>query len=72
MVSKRLTGLLSFSVGGTILMFVLHFIVQNVYVSVIWDWAGFIGWMSLFSFVGFLLFGYGLMQIVKQEKQNPS
>jgi hypothetical protein len=49
-------------------MFVLHFMFQGVYVSNIMDWVSFFGWMSLFSFVGFLLLGLGLMLIIKNAK----
>ena len=51
-------------------MFVLHFMVKDVYVANIMDWVSFFGWMSLFSFVGFLLVGYGLGAIIKEAKQN--
>ena len=68
MAPKALTGLLCFSIGGTFLMFVLHFMLQGVYVSNIMDWASFFGWMSLFSFAGFLLVGLGLMLIIKSVK----
>ena len=61
-------GLVCFSVGGTLLMFVLHFMVQGVYVRDIWDWVSFIGWMSAFSFIGFLLIGLGLKLIIKDTK----
>jgi hypothetical protein len=49
-------------------MFVLHFMFQGMYVSNIMDWVSFFGWMSLFSFVGFLLLGLGLMLIIKNAK----
>ncbi len=65
MVPKWLAGLLSFSIGGTVLMFVLHFIVQRVYVSNVMDWVSFVGWMSMFSLVGFLLVGLGIQFIIK-------
>ena len=65
MVRKGLAGLLSFSIGGTVLMFVLHFMVQRVYVSNVMDWVSFVGWMSMFSFAGFLLVGLGIRLIIK-------
>jgi CBS domain containing-hemolysin-like protein len=65
MVRKGLAGLLSFSIGGTVLMFVLHFMVQRVYVRNIMDWVSFVGWMSMFGFVGFLLVGLGIWLIIK-------
>jgi hypothetical protein len=65
---KALFGILCFSVGGTLLMFVVHFMLQGVYVSNIMDWVSFWGWMTLFSFVGFLLLGSGLMLIIKNAK----
>lgn len=65
MVRKGLAGLLSFSIGGTVLMFVLHFMVQGVYVRNIMDWVSFVGWMSMFSLVGFLLVGLGIWSIIK-------
>jgi hypothetical protein len=65
---RELAGLLSFSVGGTLLMFVFHFMLKDVYVRDIMDWVGFFGWMSLFSFVGFLLLGLGLKLIFKSQK----
>ena len=65
MVRKWLAGLLSFSIGGTVLMFVLHFMVQRVYVSNVMDWVSFVGWMSMFSLVGFLLVGLGIRFIIK-------
>ena len=68
MAPKSLTGLVCFSVGGTLLMFVLHFMFQGVYVRDVMDWVSFLGWMSLFSFVGFLLLGLGLMLIIKNAK----
>ena len=68
MAPKGLTGLICFSAGGSLLMFVLHFMFQGVYVSNIMDWVSFFGWMSLFSFVGFLLLGLGLMLIIKNAK----
>ena len=68
MAPKGLTGLICFSAGGSLLMFVLHFMFQGVYVSSIMDWVSFFGWMSLFSFVGFLLLGLGLMLIIKNAK----
>jgi len=67
---KRLAGILCFSIGGTLLMFVLHFMVKDVYVANIMDWVSFFGWMSLFSFVGFLLVGYGLRTIIKEAKNK--
>ena len=68
MAPKWLTGLICFSAGGSFLMFVLHFMFQGVYVSNIMDWVSFFGWMSLFSFVGFLLLGLGLMLIIRNAK----
>lgn len=65
MVRKGLVGLLSFSIGGTVLMFVLHFMVQRVYVRNIMDWVSFVGWMSMFSLAGFLLVGLGIRLIIK-------
>ena len=65
---KGLIGIVCFSVGGTLLMFVLHFMLQGVYVSNVMDWVSFFGWMSLFSFAGFLLLGLGLMLIIKNAK----
>ena len=70
MAHKRLAGILCFSIGGTLLMFVLHFMVKDVYVANIMDWVSFFGWMSLFSFVGFLLVGYGLRTIIKEAKNK--
>ena len=67
MVRKGLAGLLSFSIGGTVLMFVLHFMVQGVYVRNIMDWVSFVGWMSMFSLVGFLLVGLGIRLIIKDR-----
>ena len=68
MALKGLIGLVCFSAGGSLLMFVLHFMFQVVYVRDVWDWVSFVGWMSLFSFVGFLLLGLGLMLIIKNAK----
>ena len=68
MASKGLAGIVLFSVGGTLLMFVLHFMLKDVYVNNVMDWVSFFGWMSLFSFVGFLLVGLGLMLIIKSVK----
>ena len=68
MTAKALTGLICFSAGGALLMFVLHFMFQGVYVSSIMDWVSFFGWMLLFSFVGFLLLGLGLMLIIRNAK----
>jgi hypothetical protein len=68
MTAKALTGLICFSAGGALLMFVLHFMFQGVYVSSIMDWVSFFGWMLLFSFVGFLLIGLGLMLIIRNAK----
>ena len=67
MVRKGLAGLLSFSIGGTVLMFVLHFMVQGVYVRNIMDWVSFVGWRSMFSLVGFLLVGLGIRLIIKDR-----
>jgi hypothetical protein len=66
MVRKGLAGLLSFSIGGTVLMFVLHFMVRGVYVNAYLDWVSFVGWMSMFSFAGFLLVGLGIWLIIKE------
>ena len=68
MASKGLAGIVLFSVVGTLLMFVLHFMLKDVYVNNVMDWVSFFGWMSLFSFVGFLLVGLGLMLIIKSVK----
>ena len=68
MAPKGVTGLVCFSAGGTLLMFVLHFMFQGVYVRDVMDWVSFLGWMSLFSFVGFLLLGFGLLLIIKNAK----
>jgi hypothetical protein len=61
-------GLLSFGTGGTFLMFVLHFMAKDVYVVNIMDWVSFVGWMSMFSFIGFMLVGIGLQLIIKSTK----
>jgi hypothetical protein len=66
--SEGLAGIVLFSVGGTLLMFVLHFMLKDVYVNNVMDWVSFFGWMSLFSFAGFLLVGLGLMLIIKSVK----
>ena len=68
MASKGLAGIALFSVGGTLLMFVLHFMLKDVYVNNLMDWVSFFGWMLLFSFVGFLLIGLGLMLIIRNAK----
>ena len=68
MASKGLAGIALFSVGGTLLMFVLHFMLKDVYVNNLMDWVSFFGWMLLFSFVGFLLLGLGLMLIIRNAK----
>lgn len=68
MAFKELAGLVCCSAGGTILMFVLHFMLQGVYAINLWDWMSFFVWMSLFSFVGFMLLGFGLMLIIKNAK----
>ena len=68
MASEGLAGIVLFSVVGTLLMFVLHFMLKDVYVNNVMDWVSFFGWMSLFSFVGFLLVGLGLMLIIKSVK----
>jgi Mn2+/Fe2+ NRAMP family transporter len=66
--SKGLAGIALFSVGGTLLMFVLHFMLKDVYVNNLMDWVSFFGWMSLFSLAGFLLVGFGLQLIIKSTK----
>jgi Mn2+/Fe2+ NRAMP family transporter len=66
--SEGLAGIVLFSVVGTLLMFVLHFMLKDVYVNNVMDWVSFFGWMSLFSFAGFLLVGLGLMLIIKSVK----
>ena len=68
MVRKGLAGIFCFGLGGTFLMFVLHFILKDVYVKDIWDWISFFGWMSLFSFVGFFFFGLGIWLIIRDIK----
>ena len=68
MASKGLAGIALFSVGGTLLMFVLHFTLKDVYVNNLMDWVSFFGWMSLFSLAGFLLVGFGLQLIIKSTK----
>ena len=68
MASKGLAGIALFSVGGTLLMFVLHFMLKDVYVNNLMDWVSFFGWMSLFSLAGFLLVGFGLQLIIKSTK----
>jgi hypothetical protein len=72
MASKGLAGLICFSAGGTFLMFVLHFMMKDVYVNNILDWVSFFGWMSLFSCAGFLLVGLGLQLIIKSTKVETS
>ena len=49
-------------------MFVLHFMLKDVYVNNLMDWVSFFGWMSLFSLAGFLLVGFGLQLIIKSTK----
>jgi small neutral amino acid transporter SnatA (MarC family) len=68
MARDRLAGIVCFGVGGTLLMFVLHFMVKDVYVNNVMDWVSFFGWMSLFSFMGFLLVGLGLQLIIKSVR----
>ena len=68
MARDRLAGIVCFGAGGTLLMFVLHFMVKDVYVNNVMDWVSFFGWMSLFSFMGFLLIGLGLQLIIKSTR----
>ena len=68
MARDRLAGIVCFGAGGTLLMFVLHFMVKDVYVSNVMDWVSFFGWMLLFSFTGFLLIGLGLQLIIKSAR----
>jgi hypothetical protein len=69
--NQKIIGLLSFALGGVVLNWILMYVfdvpqgfqggVDSVRLGV-----------SIAVFLGFLFLGYGLMQIIKQEKQNPS
>jgi hypothetical protein len=73
MVSKGLRGALLIGVSGTILFYVLYVILwdslRDILYMPIWE-------TLLFSFIGFLIFGLGLWQIVEagkpETKQTPS
>jgi hypothetical protein len=62
---KAVAGLLSFSIGGTILIFMLYFMFEDVWDSDIWDRVSYFGWMPIFwGFVGFLLLCLGLWLVI--------
>jgi len=62
---------LSFSIGGTIIMFVLRFVTSVVYVEQLMDWVNFLSWTITLSLVGFILLGFGLYLIIKNAIKKP-
>jgi len=66
-----LAGILSFSIGGTIIMFVLRFVTSVVYVEQLMDWVNFLSWTITLSLVGFILLGFGLYLIIKNAIKKP-
>jgi hypothetical protein len=74
MLRKGLLGILSFSIGGSILMFVLRFVTSVVYVEQLIDWMNFLLWVIILSLVGFILLGFGsylmIRSAIKEAKQN--